>query len=367
LCEAPFEAQGQYLLRYGDYFVDNKKFVQSGVPGIPGSAIFLYGGFVMSSNPATVKDPRNQINDLSNEEWFERASSISITPQQKEAFLKVQPNLQRIRAALMELVGPEMVEALFGDLVPGLNLYTPIRPDDLTLMHPTPFDEREVAGLIELLTKRNDVVLDIFAGTGTTLTACYKTGRVGAGIELMPEWIEVAEKKIANVTGSAYEYGKHNLFLKQGDSREILSRMNPEVVDFIITSPPYYKIMKNPKNERATKRARLGLATTFGHSDKDLGRIENYDRYMAEIKAVYKECYRVLRPGKFMAIIIADLITEGRFIAHHIDTVLKVCECGFVLRGVQVVMDHWRRGSTYGIPTGFLLSFRHHYVLIFQK
>ena len=53
-------------------------------------------------------DPRNQINDLSNDEWLKRSSSIMLTPEQKTTFLKYYPQLMQLRIAIYRMLGIEM-------------------------------------------------------------------------------------------------------------------------------------------------------------------------------------------------------------------------------------------------------------------
>jgi DNA modification methylase len=43
-------------------------------------------------------------------------------------------------------------------------------------------------------------VLDPFLGSGTTLAVAKRLGREGIGIELNPEYIRLAEKRIAHET-----------------------------------------------------------------------------------------------------------------------------------------------------------------------
>lgn len=43
------------------------------------------------------------------------------------------------------------------------------------------------------------VVLDPFAGSGSTVVACERTGRVGIGIECVPEYAEIAKERLAEV------------------------------------------------------------------------------------------------------------------------------------------------------------------------
>jgi len=62
--------------------------------------------------------------------------------------------------------------------------------------HPCPFPVEIPARCIKALTKPGDLVLDPFAGSGSTLVACVKAGRRGIGIEIDPKYIPVAERRI---------------------------------------------------------------------------------------------------------------------------------------------------------------------------
>ena len=49
-------------------------------------------------------------------------------------------------------------------------------------------------------TAENDTILDPFMGSGTTLVACEKLGRSGIGIELDPDYFEIACKRVDEAT-----------------------------------------------------------------------------------------------------------------------------------------------------------------------
>jgi DNA modification methylase len=51
------------------------------------------------------------------------------------------------------------------------------------------------------LTRRGDVVLDPFLGSGSTLLAAHKTGRVCRGLELDPLYVDVAIRRFEATTG----------------------------------------------------------------------------------------------------------------------------------------------------------------------
>ena len=67
-----------------------------------------------------------------------------------------------------------------------------------TKLHPTekPTDLMKI--LIENSSKKNDIVLEPFAGCGSTLLACKETGRNFIGFELDKHYFDIATKRISN-------------------------------------------------------------------------------------------------------------------------------------------------------------------------
>lgn len=63
--------------------------------------------------------------------------------------------------------------------------------------HPTQKPEQLMSHFIKLLTNEGDMVLDPFMGSGTTGMAAVLEGRDFIGIELNAEYLEIAERRIA--------------------------------------------------------------------------------------------------------------------------------------------------------------------------
>jgi len=82
----------------------------------------------------------------------------------------------------------------------SVNTFGGSRPDDLKA-HPTVKSHRLVADAIMDVTRRGDAVLDSFLGSGTTVIACERTGRVGFGIEIDPLYVDVAIERFFLMTG----------------------------------------------------------------------------------------------------------------------------------------------------------------------
>jgi site-specific DNA-methyltransferase (adenine-specific) len=65
--------------------------------------------------------------------------------------------------------------------------------------HPAPFPVGLPERLIHLYTYEDDLVLDPFMGSGTTLVAAAKTGRRYVGYDLDPEYADIASKRVQGV------------------------------------------------------------------------------------------------------------------------------------------------------------------------
>jgi site-specific DNA-methyltransferase (adenine-specific) len=62
--------------------------------------------------------------------------------------------------------------------------------------HPTQKPVKLMQALIELTTVKNQVVLDPFCGSGTTLVAARNTGRRYVGYEMSPEFVRIARDRL---------------------------------------------------------------------------------------------------------------------------------------------------------------------------
>ncbi len=86
----------------------------------------------------------------------------------------------------------------------SVNSFRGSRSEDLAL-HPTVKPTGLVADAIKDVTRHNDLVLDIFLGSGTTLIAAERTGRRFRGVEIDPAYVEVAIERWSALTGRAPE------------------------------------------------------------------------------------------------------------------------------------------------------------------
>jgi len=80
----------------------------------------------------------------------------------------------------------------------GVNSFGASRDSDLA-MHPTVKPVALVADAIRDVTNHNDIVLDAFGGSGTTLIAAEQTGRRGRAIEISPQYVDTIVRRLSKV------------------------------------------------------------------------------------------------------------------------------------------------------------------------
>lgn len=85
---------------------------------------------------------------------------------------------------------------------PGVNAFGADRMAELA-MHPTVKPVALVADAIRDCSHRGEAVLDAFSGSGTTLVAAERAGRVGRALEIDPAYVDVAVRRWQALTGEA--------------------------------------------------------------------------------------------------------------------------------------------------------------------
>jgi DNA modification methylase len=77
---------------------------------------------------------------------------------------------------------------------PGMTAFGAGRLDDLA-MHPTVKPVTLVADAMRDCSRRGDVVLDPFLGSGTTIISAERVGRIAFGLEIDPRYVDVAVRR----------------------------------------------------------------------------------------------------------------------------------------------------------------------------
>lgn len=89
----------------------------------------------------------------------------------------------------------------------GVNTFRDDRLEELA-MHPTVKPVPLVADAIRDCSRKKDIVLDGFAGSGTTIVAAEETERRACAIELDPHYVDVAIRRWEKLTGGEARHGE---------------------------------------------------------------------------------------------------------------------------------------------------------------
>lgn len=310
------------------------------------------------------KQRRNTLNDLTNREWlietksFWRALGGQPRPEALDDEL-----LAEFAQWLVEKYGEDRAWEMMGQPRESVMLSLAPPRDRLKATHPATFSERDIERLIRFFTKSGERVLDPFVGTGSTLLACHSTGRRGVGIELIERWREVAAERL-----QAAEAPADQQVLLQGDCLQLLAEMEAESFEFIVTSPPYWRILRKQGGDKtAAERTGKGLPTRYSDEVEDLGNIEGYEEFLARLGGVFAQCARVLAPRRYMCVIVSDFRHGPKFHLYHADVAQVVEERGLDLKGVTILIQDNKNLYPLGIPHCFVSNIHHQYVLIFEK
>jgi DNA modification methylase len=117
--------------------------------------------------------------------------------------------------------------------------------------HPAPFPVELPEQLIRLYTYADDLVIDPFMGAGSTLMAAKKLGRRFAGYDTDPAYVELANRRINEITMSTYD--------KDTDEFRPAGKIAEEVITaagFVVTG----------RNKRIAK---TGVAVSFTAKDQN--------------------------------------------------------------------------------------------------
>ncbi|CAN5611862.1 site-specific DNA-methyltransferase [soil metagenome] len=93
------------------------------------------------------------------------------------------------------------------------SLWTDIRGESTRKGHPAPFPVSLAERLIRMFSFAGDVVLDPFAGTGSTALAAMLTGRNSISNEIEEEYLQIAEQRLNDQSKKKPTFGSANNFV----------------------------------------------------------------------------------------------------------------------------------------------------------
>jgi DNA modification methylase len=206
-------------------------------------------------------------------------------------------------------------------------------------------------------TKKNEWVLDVFAGMGTSLIEGQRLGRHTIGIELQRNVARQARRLVA---AEENPYGVVSKVVT-GDSatincRALMRSVGRESAQLVILHPPYYDIIK------------------FSEDERDLSNAPSVDDFLEMMGRVVDNVSTVLDTDRYLVLVIGDKYANGEWVPLGFMTMNEVLKRGFTLKSIIVKNFEETLGKRqqrelwkYRALAGGFYIFKHEYIFVFRK
>ncbi|HET6426480.1 MAG TPA: site-specific DNA-methyltransferase [Planctomycetaceae bacterium] len=229
--------------------------------------------------------------------------------------------------------------------------------EEQRLKHPAQFPVALAERLIEsfLPATGAHVILDPFAGSGSTLVAAQRRGKSSIGFELSADYVRLAQSRLQPDGPSAV--------LHQSSASALTDFIAADSIDLCITSPPYWNILGQKRT------ADYKSIRDYGNLPGDLGLITDYEAYLDALAEVFQQVFATLKPGAHCCINVMDLRKKDRFYPLHSDLARRLERVGYRLDDLII----WNRQAEYnslrplGYPAVFRINKVHEYIVLMQK
>ena len=198
--------------------------------------------------------------------------------------------------------------------------------------------------------------------------------REAVGIEVDPRWKEVYDEiRESFAIGSDGELvptddpravREIEPELVMGDCLQRMKKLEDASFDAIVCDPPYGV---DHGATGFTAETNFSMQSTV---EGDFGSAPTFEAFLDLMTDLGDECARVLRPGKYMVVLIGDRYRKGRFIPLGVRVADALEKRGkFVLKGIRI----WCNKSTlrplrpYAIGSAFVPNITHQNVVIMRR
>lgn len=214
--------------------------------------------------------------------------------------------------------------------------------------------------LFERFTKKNDVILDLFFGSGTSGIEALNMERRCIGVELKEDMVDYVSKKFTK----RELVSKMNIICADSASLNAkekiearLEIMGKKAAQFLVLHPPYDDIIK------------------FSDKKEDLSNCATTEEFYELFKKVAKNGYDLLEKKRFAALIIGDKYANSRLVNLSFECQKRMEELGFITKAVivkNITGNEKAKGKQanlwrYRALAGGFYTFDHEYIIIFQK
>jgi len=227
---------------------------------------------------------------------------------------------------------------------------------------------------LELFTHRGELVLDPFAGVGTTLLAARELGRNAVGFDINERYCNFSENRLAQEDSS----GMTKQVIVCDDASNISSYLEDESVKLIFTSPPYANLL-NRKRLNKSRRGDLRQnrqylrVEQYSQDQRDLGTMQ-IEEYAERLRMIYEKLLPILISKGHNVINVPDMWwsngSSGTRVPIHIFVYHAMVEAGYELRNT-IIWDRTNivnRIGIFGWPSNYItMGTTFEYLLDFWK
>ncbi len=205
-----------------------------------------------------------------------------------------------------------------------------------------------VRNLILRYSKEGDHLLDCMIGGGTTAIEAKILNRHITCVDVNNEALERTKKSVGFEVDN-----KAKQRIVKGDARD-LQFIKDNEIDFVLTHPPYADIIKYSE----------------GKIPEDISGIHSIDAFSDEMEKVAHELYRVLKPGKYCAILMGDTRRNKMYQPLAFKVMERFLKAGFLLKEDIIKRQFNCKATGFWVnkskEANFLLIM-HEHLFVFQK
>ena len=208
--------------------------------------------------------------------------------------------------------------------------------------------------------KKDDIVLDLFLGSGTTAIEAVRLNRRCIGVEIKADLVDYVRGKINPALLDA------RIHLLQGNSaapetadrvRAVLQTMGADLAHLLVLHPPYADIIK------------------FSNQPDDLSNAVTTEAFLDGFEIVARRGYDLLASGRFAALVIGDKYAGGELIPLGFWCMERMNRAGFKTKAIivkNIEGNEKGKGKTanlwrYRALAGGYYIFKHEYIIVFFK
>ncbi|MBY0396906.1 MAG: hypothetical protein K2X91_10625, partial [Thermoleophilia bacterium] len=158
--------------------------------------------------------------------------------------------------------------------------------------------------------------------------------------------------------------------LRVGDARRLLCDLPDASVDFVATDPPYNVQLPMTMSGGALAEAFANRRTDYAmvtNDPADLANAADYPAFLDSMTEILAELRRVLRPGRYAALIVRDAYQDSRYVFTGADLAARAAGVGLIPKGDVIWYQAGTRLRPYGYPNVFVPNIAYQHILVLRR